>query len=301
MKTKKYILIGVVAVLGAILNGCDTNKMPSVAIETISGNDNEVIQSDLPSDTVAVVNGVTITDEEVQFSIEKNFDFTTQHSGGDALKESVLDSLIVAEVIKQRAKSKLSREILERIKHQTAAYENELYIKEYLSATVKPKPVTDEMVKTYYEQHPERFGGVEIKEFELLKSTKTDEVARDQFLSEAQKIKETHDWKALSKNWSETLGLRYQLSNAKAGVLVKELDSVIGQLEVGEASDPILINGVIHMLRVIDIRTIAPKPIVQFKTQIRESLAPMQLREAIKDISDQLLQEADIQRINKNG
>jgi len=301
MKEKNYILICLIALLGTIVSGCDSNKATPITAETVSSDVGEMVSETLSKDTLAVVNGVAITGEEVQFSIEKNFDFTTQHSGGDALQESVLDSLIVAEVIKQRAKSKLSREVLERIKHQTAAYEHELYIKEYLSATVKPKPVTDEMVKTYYEQHPERFGGAEIKEFELLKSTKTDEVARDQFLSEAQKIKETHDWKALSKNWAETLGLRYQLSNAKAGVLVKELDSVIGQLEVGEASDPILINGVIHMLRVIDIRTIAPKPIVQFKTQIRESLAPIQLREAIKDISDQLLQEADIQRINKNG
>ena len=82
---------------------------------------------------------------------------------------------------------------------------------------------------------------------------------------------------------------------------MKELDTVLNQLAAGESSDPILIKGHIHLLRVINVRTIAPKPIVQFRTQIRQSLAPMQLRDAIKKISDQLLQEADIKLIEAQG
>ena len=288
--------------LSLAVSGCDSNKDTSSKTEDISSESTvSSVASSLPSNTLASVNGTPITEDEVLFSIERNFDFTTQQTGGDALRKSVLDSLIAAEVIKQRAQSKLSKDTLEKISFQTATYESELYIKEYLSATVKPTPVTNEMVEAYYQANPGQFGGAEIKEFELLKTTKINETARDQFLAEAEAIKTSPDWKSVSKKWAEQLGLQYQVSNAKPGVLVSELDTILSQLTVGETSNPVLIKGHIHLLRVTNIRTIAAKSIIPFRTQIRESLAPMQLRDAIKKVSDQLLKEADITLIDTQG
>lgn len=287
--------------LSIALAGCDSGKKTSISSEAETNDADESTSQGYPDDTLAVVNGSAITEAQVQFSLENNFDFTTQHTGGEKLRKSILDSLIASEVIKQHAQSELSSDTLEQIRLQAAAYENELFIKEYLSAKIKPEPVSAKMVEEYYNQNPDKFGGAQIKTFELLKTTKEDETARDQFLAEIPVIRQSEDWKTVSSKWKEKLGLTYQRAEAVPGVLIKELKTLVDRLKVGESSDAAFIKGNIHLIRVTDVRTIAPKPLVQFKTQIRESLAPMQLRDAIKKVSDQLIENAEIQYIDDQG
>lgn len=294
---KNFLSIGLVC----LLSSCGSSDQTSTDQPVSKRNGQAPVASALPKGTLVVVNGTPITDREVQFAIERNFDFSTQHQGGEPLRKSVIESLIASEVIRQQAKSKLSADVLETIDLQTAAYENELYIKEYLSATITPEPVSAEMVEAYYKSNPEKFGGGDLKTFELLKTTKANEAARDEFLASIESIKQAKDWKAISVQWAETLGLTYQQAEANADVLIKELKTIVDDLDEGETSNVILIKGNVYLVRVIKTRTIAPKPLVQFKTQIRESLAPIQLRDAIKKVSDQLIKNAEIRYIDNQG
>ena len=103
------------------------------------------------------------------------------------------------------------------------------------------------------------------------------------------------------KKWSESLGMVYQANEANPGLLSKPLDNALSALEVGETSDPIIVDGRVHMIRVKAIRTIAPKPLSEVSTKIRKSLAPLQLRKAVKRVTKRLMGNADIKRFAKQG
>jgi len=104
------------------------------------------------SKALATVNGEAITQDDIDFMITRTFSGSEQLFFNDEMQAKILDSLIR----------------LSDIKNRTKAFEEELFVKEYLTEFATPEPVSSKMVQDYYQQYPEEFGGGESREFEML-------------------------------------------------------------------------------------------------------------------------------------
>ena len=247
------------------------------------------------SPVLATVNGAAITGSDVDLSIERTFSQSQQLLDNRDVRDKVLKSLVASRALRQQAQKTLDAEALDRIHRQALAYEEELLVKAYLQENTVPEPVTTQMVEEYYRQHPERFGGETVKVFELLRMDhKPTEKERDALLAKVDLFQSSADWKARSPKWKTQFGLLYQTGEAHAGLLEKPLASTLASLTKGQTSGVIFVGAIPHILRVTDVRKLPAKPLSEVSGRIRKTLAPMQMRKAVKVVADAAVAAADV-------
>jgi len=247
------------------------------------------------SPVAATVNGENITEADVDFMIGQMFS-QQNVPVDDALRHKVLESLISSRAIKQAYKKEIDSDELDHISRSVKAYEEELFVKEYLQRHVTAEPVTEEMVQKYYAEHPEQFGAEDIRDFEFLKApVALDEKHRDALLNAVPSIRTAADWQTASKVWKQEYELQFFQGRSKAGLLDKTIEQALQHLKKGETSDVIYVDGQLHLLRVTNITPTAAKSLTEVSGEIRKKLAPLMLRNAVKKISDDMRASAKVQ------
>ncbi len=244
---------------------------------------------------LATVNGEKITENDLDNAIQRVFSESQRFiiNDDEKIKQKVLQSLISSKAMMIQLKNSASKNTLEEIEQKTQSYKEELFVKEYLSRNAKPEPVTELMVENYYKENQELFGKESIKTVELLSGNKATASKLDTIISDFSKLDKITDWKNYAKS-TESYTLNYKIVNFKQGLLDKKLDNAIKDLKLNEASSVVIISEVPHIARVIDIKTIPPKALAEVSTDIRKRLAPLQLKKAIKKVSEDVVQEVEV-------
>ena len=252
-------------------------------------------------DIVARVNGEAITIQDVDFIMSKTFKSAELMLLNNDIRKKVLESLVASKAMKQASLQSLHPDELEVIQRRTHAYNEELFVKSYLSQNINNMPVTAEMVTRYYHENKEDFGAEKIKKIELIKTVDTiSELKRNAFLDQVSTLKKSNNWKKVAtKHWLEENDLLYQQIEVKPGLLQPELDQQIKQLKKGHTSDIVMLKGEANLIRVIDVKTLAPQPLAQVSNYIRKILAPIQLRKAVKAATDDVVKQANVEYIEK--
>lgn len=254
------------------------------------------------SPAVAHVNGEIITQADVDFMLERMLKGQAFAQADDALRKKVLDSLISSRAMKIQMESLLSPEEKAAITLSVKAYEEELYVKEYLANHVVPEPVTLEMIQAYYDKHPEEFGGEVVRDFQLLAlGNANDQQARDKFLAAVPEIKAANDWNAAKKQWAQSYALQYQEGRARPGLLDPALEQAISRLNAAETSDLVYANDQIYLVKVTNVTPLAPKPLTDVSANIRKQLAAQQLRSAVKKASEDVLTKVEVKTPGSAG
>ncbi|QEI12899.1 peptidyl-prolyl cis-trans isomerase [Cellvibrio japonicus] len=255
--------------------------------------------TEVSASVVATVNGEAITREQVDYMLERMLGAQPLVPITRELRGKVLDSLIASKAMTLQVKSSMSEEDSQRVQRAVQAYEEELYVKEYLARYATPEPVTVEMVSAYYDAHPNEFGGGVLKHFQLLLLRDSgDDKKRDAFLSAVESLKASTDWKARAGEWSRQLPIEYQEGKYAPGLLDERLGKVIDQLGKQATSDLIYVDKAIYLVRVSDVVQTAPKPIAEVSADIRKKLAAQQLRAAVKKATDDVVKTMDVKVIN---
>ena len=257
--------------------------------------DQKELSNEPSSPTLAEVNGEAITQADVEFLIERTFSSTDRGLFDQQVQSKVLESLIASKAMKHHVESQLSAEALSVMQRKVKAYEEELFVKEYLIKNAEPQPVSTQMVKDYYESHLEEFGGGESRVFEMLKtSTTPNEQQRDKILEAVSLIKQNANWPAYAKQTSAELGLVFFRSTMQPGLLDAALENALKSLNENKVSDVVFVDGVPHILRVTEVQTRAPESLSSVSAGIRKKLAALQLKKAVKKASEQVVQQANI-------
>lgn len=247
------------------------------------------------SEVLAKVNGEPITQDDIDFMIQRTFSGSEQLFFNEEMQGKVLESLIASKAMQQKMRATLSEDRLADIKSRTMAFEEELYVKEYLTEFATPEPVSSKMVQDYYQQYPEEFGGGDSIAFEMLATTtKPSADQRDAILAQAQVIKDSADWSAFAND--NELGLVYKNVVLQSVLLAPELERAVKNTKVGETSDMVLIKGVPHAVRVTSVTTLPAKPLSAVSAQIRKKLAALQLKKSVKAASEAAISEAKVER-----
>lgn len=247
------------------------------------------------SPVVAHVNGEAITQADVDFMLERMLKGQAYAQADDVLRKKVLDSLIASRAMKVQMESLLTQEEKEAISRSVNAYEEELYVKEYLASHVVPEPVTLEMIQDYYDKHPEEFGGEAVRDFQMLiLGNAKDQQARDKFLAAVPEIKAAKDWGAAKKQWAQAYAIQYQEGSARPGLLEPALEQAISRLNATEVSDLVHVNDQIYLVKVTNVTRLTPKPLSDASANIRKQLAAQQVRSAVKKASEDVLKKVEV-------
>jgi len=95
--------------------------------------------------------------------------------------------------------------------------------------------------------------------------------------------------------------VRYGTGQVDERLLQPRVRDVMKGLQVGEASRPFLVDGTPQVVRITDEDTRPPRPLSEVSGEIRRALAPIQLKEAVKSASAELMKTVEVQYQEASG
>lgn len=279
---KLVALIAIVAVAAA----CD-KKDAEQATSTTPVSEQQV---------VAYVNKTPVTRQQVENLGSKLFG--DQKTIDENLEKILIESLVGSRAMALLAEKEMTPQQTEQLQLSVDAYKEELLMKQYLQSHVEPQPVTAGMVKDYYDKHPEEFSGGIEKTFEYITNYKplTNE-QRKEVLNLFKTASEKRDWQKWV-NAEKKLPLTYKKATANVSILEEPLKSLVKNTRPGEIS-PVHIVENITLVRVVNEKQHSPKPLAEVSQEIRKKLAPIKLRDAIKQAKEKALEQVDVAYPNK--
>lgn len=245
------------------------------------------------------VNGDVITDKDLQVASVRIVGAQKAFLIDENVKQKILESMVMSRVISTQALKDIDAEERDQIDRKSRDYREELLVKSYLRKNVDPQPVTQEMVKAYYDKNPELFGAKNIKEFELITTNKQVQgTQREQVLAVLNKARKSTNWKSYIKNVNKQKGLlEYRLGKTSEKLLNDQLRAAMSKMKNKDISRPVFIDGKPYLLRITKESQTKARPLAEVSTEIRRMLAPQQLKKAIRVISDKLMKEAKIEYV----
>ena len=267
---------------------------PTVPAETPAPEPAFVLEGD--DIVLARVNGDAITRYDLDQSIRSTLGDYAAGRLDEARRQKVLESLVASRAIARVQAANQSVEEKAALDKKVQAYREQLLVKQYLAKHAPPTPVTQEMVREYYESHPERFGAKTIRTYDMIAGTrplKSEE--RDALIRVLNEAPQRKDWKI----WTETLQgkgypVAYQHGQVAERLLHPLLRQLMKSLKEGETSRISFIEGKSYVVRIVDEKKIAPRPLQEVSAEIRKALVPVQLKNGVKKASAQVLATAEI-------
>lgn len=268
-----YIALAMVLALSACGRGKGTAELPG------------------ESEVLAKVDGSAITRFELNDSLERMLGEYQSSLLDDGGRKQALQSLVISRAMSQAAQKELGNEEKARIEKQTEAYREKLLTNAYLKAHAKIEPVNDQMVRDFYDKNPDRFGGKSVRRYDLLVGMqKLDGVSRDKAIKALAEANTSKDWKDLAnKLTKQNLPIQFRQGNMDDQLLLPQLRTAMQSLKVGGISDVVLIDGKPHAVRIVGEEKIPPRPLNEVSDEIRKALAPVQMKKAVKEVSDEVL------------
>ena len=259
------------------------------------------VQQEIPAPQVLVrVDGEAITDAELEVAMNRTFDSTdTQLADGTELRKKMLESLVASRAMKKALARELDAETKNRFQLMAQAYEEELYVREYLKAHIQPVPVTEQQIEAYYHKHPELFGATTLREFEWLQSADgLNEADRDSLLAAVPNLRQTASWTDAN---ARDVGMSLRRGRSDESALPDEIRSALVQLATGETSALVSGSGRYSLVRVTRVLTTPARPLAEVSGDIRQRLAPMAVKDAIRKSSEQARSQFKIEWISPQG
>lgn len=252
---------------------------------------------------LARVDGSNVYQSDMDAAWSRTFSDIDALYADDAMEERLLKSLIASRVMARKAEATMSAEQKQALDAVVKAWHEEQLVKRYLAEHVTPQPVSNEMVESYYNKHPEMFGGGERRLYEVLTiQGTTNEETRDKAVALLGKAAEQKEWQEYAReNSSAGFIVQYARARADASSGDKALQAKLKTLSAGKTSAMSLAGGEATVLRVNAVETIAPRPLIEVRDDIRRRLAPVNLKAAVKEAMDTALSGADIEYFESNN
>lgn len=253
-----------------------------------------------PASVLAYVDGTPITEAELEFAKVRIFGGVEGRALLAGADDKLLDSLVASRAIALRAEKELSAEEQAELANKVASYREELLVKHYLTSHVTAEPVTSDMVISYYDGHPEEFGGGVEKAFEYVTTVgDLSPEERHAWLRALGGLSTTADWQTWVAE-QHNPRLVFRQAKARTDVLDEPLRSLVERTQQGATSG--VHNGSqLTIIRVTGTTTINPRPLNEVRAEIRRKLAPVQLRKAVKTLSAEAVTGTTVEYVRKSS
>lgn len=244
---------------------------------------------------VARIDGKGISSSELELAMQQTLGDTGVFLASTEIREKVLESIVLRKLMAEAYAKNMSPDEQIELELKMQSYREELLTKAYIQQKVVPEPVSDGMVADYYRKHPEQYGQITYKVFDLVRAPAMGNDIADQATTlKLQGFTAHSDWQGLSQQDEGKL-LVISGNSAEQG-LSDEYRQILTPLSKGQVSDTHLINGSMVRIRVTDEVIVAPKTLEAVRADIRRSLAPIQLKKAIQKEAELLKRNREIER-----
>lgn len=263
-------------------------------VETTTPEETGTPVPDGEEGVLATVNGSPITREDLEHALVSMLGEHRAQKLDAAGRKKALESLVAGRAIAQAQEKRMSVGELAELDRKTEAYREQLLVAKYLSGHTKVEPVTMQMVKEYYDSHPEEFGAKTIRSYEMLVGERKMNKGEQRALTELLRDAPEKDW----KNWAEGLRkkgypLAFREGKVDGDVLHPALCRPAESLKPGETSETIFVKDIAYIVRITGVQRTAPLPLKQVAGDIRRKIAPVQMKKSVKEAYEQVLGQAD--------
>lgn len=247
-------------------------------------------------DALAWVNEVPVSDEEVDFFLQHRLNLLPFQADDPALRRRALDSLVAGRAMALLMADELSEEERRELDLEVAFFREELLTKRYLAEYGQPKPVSEAQVVEYYASHADEFGERTVKEIEWLSTPAgLDPDVRESLLPVFQGLDGTADWRGLSLAQNrDAVRVEYRRGVFAPSLLAPRLREVVSATPLNAVSGLHLISGRLHRIRVLEARTEPARPLDEVRSEIRQRLAPVAMRDSVRVATDDVLGRVDV-------
>lgn len=251
----------------------------------------------VPSATLATVDGTVITREQLELAVERTLGNAAPMFANEEVERKILESLVSSRAMALLAEGELSPSERAQLDLRAQAYREELLVRHYLEAHATPEPVPAEKILDYYQRHPAEFGGGVERSFETITSS---QLVDDSVRSELIQLLSSASLQA--SNWPEQVAswrnagkpLEYQQSRIKPELLDQPLRGLVESTPVG-AIAPLVVNDRLLLVRVVEEQRLPARPLAEVSAEIRAKLAPQVLKQAVRSLSAKALQQVEVQ------
>jgi EpsD family peptidyl-prolyl cis-trans isomerase len=256
--------------------------------------DKSAVSETADSPVLAMVDGTPITELQLSQAMERFFSSQQEIIDRDRIERQVLRSLIDSRAIASLAEKEIDPWDKQRLEVKVAAYREELLVKTYIQEHATPQPITSDMVEKYYSQHPEAFGGGTTNSFEMIQTTRAlKEDERRELIKLLGGLSSQQDWQSWAGKHQE-LPIGWRSLTARSELLKQPLKSLVTSTQAGATSD-LHIGDQLTIVRVNAKDKLPTKPLMQVSAEIRRKLAPIKMKEAIKEITQRAEKQVEIE------
>lgn len=210
-------------------------------------------------------------------------------------REKALQSLVASRAMADLAVKTIDKQQLEFIEAKAKRYHENLIINAYVKHSVVPEPLSNKMVEDYYNGHLEKFGQKQIRQYELLSTQSALPVdTRDKFLKAFEQVKQLQPAKIQQQLKKQGYDLLHHKGVTGESLLEPKLRDLIAAQKLNVLSNITFIDGKAFAVLVNSDITQPAKPLSEVREYIRKSLAMIQLKNAIKSLSETAVKQASI-------
>jgi hypothetical protein len=246
---------------------------------------------------VARVGTEVITAAELELAVQQSLGEFAAAQLGDEGRQKVLQSLVIRKLLSQAQAKTMDAEQLQALELSVKAYREEQLTKAYLSSEVVVEPVTDAMVQAYYDANLADFGARDFANYHMLRIDVGDNAElKNKALSILEAATAQADWQKLAAQ-AEQQGVVVQFLTGISSEfsLLPDYKNVIDTLAPQQVSAIQDGAGRLFRIRVIDRIQTPAKPLAEVAADIRKALAPLQMKKAIQQASQQLKMHTDVE------
>ena len=282
------------------LVACDTN-VPSLgaataALNTLDSGRLEFVQPD--EQVLATVNGSRIGEEDLAINMARTLGDSYAQLMDSDVENKVLESMIASRAIALRSLDEMEDFDKVSLEKRVMQFREELLVKAYLLDHAEPDVVSQENIRTYYENNPEEFAGQKERLYEIVTVSRADYQRNSQAALQAVSLAKTYDdWQQLARDSLAddslvTVAHSFQTQvgkNAKSAI-----DKVVIEMSEGEMSKVLIDNGAPYLIRLREVTQTQPIPIEQARADIKRKLLPASIRKSVKSVSNTVLETTDV-------
>lgn len=278
-----YRGIFLVSILSSVVVGCERT-------EQFEGTPAKTSQVDKVTDgnPVATVAGQPVFEHEVQRALDRligGVPITVDES----LYQRVLETVATSRAIAQVAEAEMTADESRELQADVTAYREQRLIEYYLSQENRPEPISSKQIADYYQRHPEKFGGGDIKTIAVLQA----DVANEGVIKFLESVQPSET--------IETAVKRAGAANFQLRHLVYEQEKLPGTLNaksqqlqnVGQQLQ-IVDGGKAIMLRLLKVKRRDPLPLPEVRDRIVKSLSAVSVKEALANVTEDVQSQVEI-------
>ena len=285
----RFIPASTLALLVLCVTACDFNAEDKTTNTSGSSDQQAVVIR-------ASVNGTPITQTDIDETVERTLQNVPTTAINAALKKKVLDSLVIMRALSLEQEKTLNEQQKSNLAAQVARYKEELLVEQYLRHNTEPKPPSLDDIQAYYDAHIDRYKVAEQRGYEVLRANRLDDNNISSLIAQLTQASTQQDWREQANRLSQQgHSVSYVAGRTDGPAIDQRLLAVINQLSLGESSHIVYIDKQPVLVRVTDIQKSTPTPLAEVRTDIRKTLAVENMKAAIKQASDRIMDMTDVE------